>query len=360
MKVLLLTDPMSDYGAAYIYHGLCEYLGGENVYDYPIKYCYHGRTHVYHVKGEQRASGVFHWWTGGSPFGDGYTWEIAESVDAQFDIVRSLLRQGQFSFVVIGSTRSVAWDSFSRLHPDIQSTGIPVAFHDGSDYLWFNKSTLAALGSYRVDVVLKREFPKSVLKAVKGARVQVAGDVPVEPFPFSYPVSDESVIPDTALTFDVVSIHGLTNRERLRVTKALRVFSAEGFVTYIALQPDEHSDNKPMVGWPEYMATYRAARVGVSVRGCGFDACRHWEVPAMTCMARDALDIVIPNDFVHGETAIIFGDSGTCVKEIRSLLKDPIRRQAIYEAGRAHLLKYHTNRARAEWLCNYMTHGVKA
>src|SRR3990167_7313615 len=98
MKVLYINHPESDYGGSFIFNGLCAVLGDENVYDYPVKWSYHGRHHAYAV----------------TNIPEGHTDPCAWAIDAKVaykDVNRAeeevleMLQAGAFDFVLIESMR---------------------------------------------------------------------------------------------------------------------------------------------------------------------------------------------------------------------------------------------------------------
>ena len=49
MKILYLEHPEADYGSYYLYNGLCEFLGEDNIVSYPAKLSYLGLCDKYYT-----------------------------------------------------------------------------------------------------------------------------------------------------------------------------------------------------------------------------------------------------------------------------------------------------------------------
>ena len=101
----------------------------------------------------------------------------------------------------------------------------------------------------------------------------------------------------------------------------------------------------------KYFEALASAKVALSFGGEGFDTLRYWEIPACgSLMISEVPPIRIPDNFQDGKHAVFCKpDLSDLPDKIDYFLKHENEREAIAKAGRAHLLKYHTHRARAEY-----------
>jgi spore maturation protein CgeB len=97
-------------------------------------------------------------------------------------------------------------------------------------------------------------------------------------------------------------------------------------------------------------------RITLSLRGGGWDTLRYWEIPAVgSMMISTELGIVIPNDFEDKKHIVRCSDNLDDLLDLgRYYLAHEDERQKIATAGREHLLKYHSNVARANYLLSTM------
>jgi hypothetical protein len=107
------------------------------------------------------------------------------------------------------------------------------------------------------------------------------------------------------------------------------------------------------LGWSEYMDVLASSRIGVSVRGGGYDTYRYWEVPAAGAMLlAETPRIVIPGNFVGGREAV-FAPVEALVARIPALLAGETER--IAAAGRERLAAAHTSIHRAKTVLDALT-----
>jgi spore maturation protein CgeB len=98
--------------------------------------------------------------------------------------------------------------------------------------------------------------------------------------------------------------------------------------------------------WRTYMAVLASSRIGISVRGGGFDTFRYWEVPAAgALLLSERPQIVIPGNFVDGREAV-FAPVDELVARIPALLEGDT--EAIAARGRERLAAAHTSVNRAQ------------
>lgn len=103
--------------------------------------------------------------------------------------------------------------------------------------------------------------------------------------------------------------------------------------------------------WPkeQYNEALRSSRIGVSVRGWGWDTYRYWEIPYFGAMLlSERLGITIPGDFVEDEEAVFYSDESELRKKLDTLLGDQAKVQRIAARGRKACLERHLSIHRAK------------
>jgi len=356
MKVLFLNHPESDFGGAFLYNGLCQLIGEENVFDYPYKKSYHGEVHTYSIpKIENGVTGPLPWM---QPTGNPWTlfgaWGDIEDDKMLFEIAYKQLREGFFDLVVVESARDLAVRAYQQLK--IRDLGMKVVVHDGEDYEDLLHDILNEMSP---TLILKREFQKHWPDNHQAA----GGDVIPFPFSFPYPYtrkSSEDVPYEKirALTRisthpdDVTAMMGRTWPMRQEVADVIR--GCDEFKHNVAISPDTSEDRfqkTSLLPYFDYLKAMARSKIAVNVRGYGWDTCRYWEAPFCTVMATTDPGILIPHAFAHETTCISFNTPQECVAELRHFLKeDPAALESIRRDGRAHALKYHTNRERVRYM----------
>lgn len=109
----------------------------------------------------------------------------------------------------------------------------------------------------------------------------------------------------------------------------------------------------------QYLWLLNRSRIAVSVRGSAWDTLRYWEIPCHgALLLSQRLPILIPDDFVEGESAVFFETLEDLLPRIDELLADGDRLDRIASAGRARALERHIAPARARYVLHSM--GVLA
>jgi hypothetical protein len=96
------------------------------------------------------------------------------------------------------------------------------------------------------------------------------------------------------------------------------------------------------------------SRIGISVRGLGYDTYRYWEIPyAGALLLAEAPRTVIPDNFCDGREAF-FTPIERLAERARELLSTDTG--AVAEAGRRKLLARHTSVERARTVLERLSH----
>lgn len=333
MKILYLTDtnpalPPVDYLPDQLYHGLVSILGSENVIDYPPKPTYHLETP------------------------DGricrYTFP---NLHAGFDPQKT---PDAFDIIIVSTPRQKPLINWLLL----RELGKPIVAVDGQDDAGL---TLGLL--YDSVLYFKRELYADPLKHT--SRTYASGNQPdfIQKFlfendpgfferhdtlkemeekllPISFSVEPELLDIREEKRTGLFFAGGTTHLNRRAALDLLRHAGRRGFdIT------DGHVGDRAA-----YLKRLAQARIGLSVRGGGFDCVRFWETPAVgTVLLSERPPIVIHQNFESQKNAIFFDKFDDILPGVESLLQTPQRLEAIARAGREHIRTHHTTRCRAEY-----------
>lgn len=214
--------------------------------------------------------------------------------------------------VLVASDRSV-----QAMEEWMKRTGKKaVAFIDGED------DTHLRYDHDRVAVYFKREYIAGRAYPSK-----------VRPLPFA---AIPEAVPDKVLVERPVFYLGHdSNPVRRELRAALKEAGFEPSITRV----EKDAYNRMLV----------SSLVGISVRGCGWDTYRYWEIPYFgSALLSQRLEIVIPENFEEGREASFFGSMPEMLSKLRGMLSDPDMTLAMAAEGRRACLARHlsVNRAR--------------
>jgi len=327
MRIVFLANPVHDYLQDVVFHGLASLLGPENVEEFPP-------LERYHSGPPPGTPYPFVWFDFPEPHRSSSLREALHDADA----------------VVIGSLRSgirALVDEVLAARPRP-----PVAFLDGEDDrfvlgvrphvdLYFKREILLPWTSSRGREVLRRGH--RLLRQRKENRdpladpkhVARAGDPRLIPLPFAW----AGELPRRGEPeHDVAFLVGPTSKERAVVRTGLERLAADG-VRVRLLEEGER------LSWFEYIDVIARSRIGVSVRGGGYDTYRYWEVPAAgALLLAETPRIVIPGNFEDGEEAVFDAPHRLAARVPELLAADSER---IAARGRARLQEAHLSVHRA-------------
>lgn len=339
MRLLYLSNPRTDFLQDLLYHGLVQLLGPENVVDHPPNPQYHGG------RPETLEPWDFPMLFFDFPEPDrGELDELLASVDA---VVVPSLRPG-----VIDVVREV-----------VARRARPVVYVDGEDHYWLHGMSGLADVAFKREVLLRAPLlrikspPRRLYHRVRGHAewadplrrqlgVAHVGDKRALPMPLG--VIDYGLEPHSEKEHDVVFLGSSTHAVRRSVAAAVEELGARGLrVVSGATSPAKRPS------WDDYIRTLSRARVGISVRGGGFDTYRYWETPyAGAVLVAETPQIALPDNFVDGEDAFFAPVDELAETALRVLERDDL--QEIAARGRERVLRHHTSVARAQRLLDHL------
>lgn len=310
-KVLMVTRQGPQYGLDVLYDGLCQLLGSDAVDEFPWKPSLHGEA----PDSFRSYPCTFDW--PGAPLGS--------------DEVLERLAAGYYDAVLYGD---VLMGLPAALARGIASAAgdTPLAFLDTEDDPCNNRPALLAHLAIEGN---RPYFKREMLSAC---------DYGPEawPMPFAYP---DSRVP-----------------ERVHYERAEPVFWAgdrrfglrQLYVSAVSERLGQDFGRR--YEQDEYAKALTRSRIGLNCFGLGFDTVRYWELAAHGCMLlSERLPIAVPHNFRDGESAVFFDDLGALLNKLDHYVNHPGEVQAIAEAGRERLKRYHTSSARARMLLGWLS-----
>jgi hypothetical protein len=362
VRILFLTDDALDYVSDPLYVGLSRVLGNDRVVDYPYKRAFHDPEHR--------------------------LWCLAQRPGRRYsrEEILDLLRDRAFDLVCLASFRRESIEECARLYGRVPFP--PMVFVDGEDDAKIRQDIVER---FPIRVYFKREYMwktgrllrslGSLAWTFRGNRKLFDRTVPM---PMSIVID---ALPDLGPVSKEIDISYRGRASHPRRVKAVEILSGmEGIrlVGDVYASPDDRKyklkagtfkrlwtkiiDNAPAAEadqlkkrTPEdYYWEIAASRIAVSLRGGGWMTPRYFEIVAMgTMLIADRPEALIPNDFIDRRHAVFCKpDLSDLETLVRRYLRGDAEREAIAEAGRAHLLKYHTCERRAEYFLDVCAKAI--
>jgi len=321
-RVLLVNHPEADYTECFTYQGLCESLGEENVGLFPPKFSYWGETHKYPFPQNPSKEGC----TGPYDFfleKNKTLWNESSILNGNFDLIIMTVREG-------------AKQAMRQLRE--HEITLPLVVIDGEDHLHLREDVLYEFGP---KIYFKRELSTVCPKKI--------GDTFIYPLSLCSYVWSSTHSEDVAMLlnepkkYKVVCVLGKTHPFREEVVAALKSMDLKD--SFIGTSDELRFNCK------NYLSLLAQARIGVSVRGHGFDTVRRWEIPSFkTLLISDRLPIETPYQYAEGHDADFYSTTDELKDKINFYLSKPIELHAVANSGFQHATHYHLCKHRAEQL----------
>ncbi len=384
-KILYLDHPQFDLGCFNLYMGLCEVLGDENVVVFPQKKLYFGQVDDYSGGYSSFLRKLYDKSALALPYGipplapgedviNGYpnTRELpyfmgrAPHPDYTEDQIVDMVRAGTFSFIVLASSNRVNTIALARIRDKMGGLVNlpPIVYVDNGERDEYNEHWAHVFQpQVKFKLILTPEvyhyikekygwelhcLPQSSCLAGKNLR-----EILIKYY-LGLPggsegnrgVPDYITFNDQDKCFDLYYAMGGTHGKRFELMNTMKeLFVTRGHFSVINAHATYHV----------YLNYIAHAKAAISMRGSGRDTARYWDIPLFnTLMICDGtMGCMHPNPFEHGKTAVFYDvDNLKSIGEILDYYLNPEHdkeRERIARAGKEHLLKYHTNRARAEY-----------
>ena len=350
MRILYLTSPGPDYLADQIYTGLCKTMGWEAVIDHPWKAIYHDPAARRH-----------------------YIPQTPGRAYAEEELV-GLLRARSLDVIVLSSPRPEGVAALEALKDKAPLP--PVVLIDGEDDARIRGDLFRRCNG---SLYFKREYrwhPGAGFSGRVDKWRRFKGDSDLfartYPLPFSAVLDCIPTAQDGTRDVDISYAGRISHPKRLRAVNLLKRTNGLQFEGGVYAEPTDRRSKlasglsrllvklqgDPYVSPEErglkltaeqYYALLSRSRMGLCLRGGGFDTLRYWEVVACKALlVSEQPDIDIPFNFENGRhAAFCRPDLSNLVDVVRPYLHDDHARSTMAEAAYAHLVKYHTCEQRA-------------
>ncbi len=315
--ILYLCDEHPDYGADWLYDGMCEQFGAASVIDWPPKPSLH--------HGERKVFDCDQAWPE-------HDWSEVKVVTA--------LRDRAFDLIVVPTLRgtTLPWLRDWRTLGLWELNADRIVVVDGEDHAMNTRPLYAQALGCEPKAYCKRELPPGETWAI--------------PLPFGYPerrIMPVGRLPNTRTTRAVYMAHiwpwavaGL--RERL----AEQLRKTPGVLTRVTY--NEGSWRKTPTEYHDILST---STINVAPAGQGYFTNRLFETLAAGCaLVAEAPTMTFPGALVEPLEWRTFRNEFEAADIVRELLDDPEATREIAEAGQAALRDRHTTRHRAETVWN--------
>jgi len=343
LKVLLLTHPEFDYGAASMFPGLCSVF---DVVDFPRKYSYYGEDDRLQHPTVQRfcRERSDHYLARGGVTGPA-KWTVPQlnRKDYTEDEVTSMYQGHEFDVIFFGPRDVSTWflRQLREIHIDT-----PCVLFDYEDY-WEIREDLVR--EFDVNLYFKTGLIRELSPQPYVFGIFYASPIIGSPF---------EGIDDLVKVADVQVRLGLTDQVRRIVVENLLRLHEVNF--RMALFKDMTRTNAVqgftgLLSYPEYATEIAQCKISVSVGGHsrGRHPLRHFEIPAyrtlMLC-ERPLVEYPYPlEDRVH---CVFFNpeDRYDLLEKISYYLRQNEEREEIALQGKEHVHKYHSSVARAQYV----------
>ena len=320
MKILFINSHSADYVQDLTYSGLVKIFGLKNVIDYKWNQKYHIPYKKY-------------------PKNLGY-------IPGSF--LPSLINLGakQFDIVFVGSAKVDCFETYLDFMDRIPAD-VPVVFIDGGDFPVIGKD-LTAYGRPELykEVVEKRPFD---LVFKREMLIEQDYGKNVFPLPMSFNMDRLRKLPSEKkydVSFWAVESHPIR-------IQALDLLSGQFDCKDNGTERNQKFSKYKRKG-EFYLEELARCKIVLNFRGGGWDTMRYWEVPAVgSFMISQQPQFVIPNNFEHAKIIVFCQDDLSDLIELcEYYLKNDTAREQIAASGKNHLLQYHTDVKRAEYIIN--------
>lgn len=319
MKILFINRPKSEYVQEFLYTGLCKVVGIENIKEYP----WNPRMHLNHRKYPKNLSKF-----------------------SLSGLLGSLKAQLVFDYdvVIVASCHPYTLKKYYDLMDTIDEK-IPRVFIDGGDYpglagdleRFGGKELFEKIQQQRsFDLIFKREYCLD--------REYPANCHPL-PMSFNY-----DLMPKLSKNKKYDVAFWAVESDSIR-TKALEILENK-----YDCKENGTTKNQIMKKYKRkgtfYLQEINSAKIGLNLRGAGWDTLRFWELTGMGCFViSQKLNIKIEHPFIDGEDVIYCKDDLSDLLELCDYyLENPVEREKIAANARKKVEQFHTDEYRASYV----------
>ena len=318
MKVLFIGSKSYDYMQDIVYSGLVKILGIRNV----IEYSWNNKYHL-PVKKYPKNLGYFK----GSLFSSIH------------------FKKTDFDLVILASTKPDSFNAYIKAVAKIPRN-VPVVWVDGGDRAEIG-GDLERLGVAHLleKAQAKREFDLIFKREMKLNKVYEKN---VMPLTFGFNLARLPKLLPAHKKYMVAFWAGESHPIRSHALHLLKhQFDCDLNGTTKGVDLDNFSRKGSF-----YLEELSACQINISLRGGGFDTLRYWEIPAVgSLLLSEPADIKIENDFVDKKHAVFCDPSVDDLVDLCTYyIKNKSETEKIAKNGKQHLLNFHTDIVRANFL----------
>lgn len=339
MRCLFLLEAQQDYGEFYLFNGICELIGKDNLLLYPLKLAYSGQSDLWYKLPNENKLGISH----PTPY-------IVPRPMRIYPMEEIVDEMPGIDLIVLSSPRSYPVHAL-RFIKQLYGGNIPkpLAFCDCEDS---EELRYDLIEEFKPQFIFKREL--------------------IKPIPNVYPMPFSSCLPylpfwneikELPKTLDVFALYGNTNIMRAKVVKFLLEQNLTN--SYVGIDtgalPWQDADRfkiAPMRSYQDYLKMMASAKINVIVRGHGRDTVRYWEAASFeTLLLIKDPGIVIPHPYIDKVHCVYFNELEDLKEKIDYYLSHEDERLVIAKACREHTMKYHKNYDRAKYVLSIIENG---
>jgi len=317
MKILYINNPKSEYVQEFLYTGLCKVLGTENIKQHP----WNNRMYFNHRKYPKNLN----------------KFSIT-------NLFKSIQAQGikEFDAVIVASCHPTTINAYYKIMNEIDEN-IPRVFIDGGDFPELG-GDFDRLGGRDIFNKIQKEKPFDLIfKREYCLDKEYSDNVYALPMCFNYDLLPKI---DKNYKYDVSFWAVETDPIR---TKALSMLEDK-----YDCKENGTIRNQIMKKYKRkgdfYLQEISRSKIGLNLRGGGWDTLRFWELTGMGCFViSQKLNIAIDNNFIDKEDIIYCKDDLSDLYELCDYyLANDKERERIAANARKKVEKYHTDEKRAE------------
>lgn len=354
--ILFITDPIPDYGEIFLYNGLCEIFGADNIIDFPCKPILRGDDKIFTVPKFEKHNidFIFRYYCYNeyrekkiNDVDNFCQYELQKRIDSKhnnynIDDIINIIKNDGFSIIISSEVRNIQKIIINYINSIIKIKNLVV--FDGEDSRTINKFFLDNSVSY-----FKRELLKNINDNISEN---------IFPYPFSNITYSNSkyknIVCNNDKIFDLyISLRNTHSDRQYFINEISKDFFEVKNIEnkkYCCFDDKKYFLNK-LTNHMEYLQNILSSYSALNIRGNGFDCVRFWEIPYIgTCMISQNMPLIIPNDFEHNKNIIRVDKP----QEIIKYFSDYNKLIDIGQNGREHILKYHTNKRRVEYFLNIL------
>ncbi|MBF0328319.1 MAG: glycosyltransferase [Nitrospirae bacterium] len=135
---------------------------------------------------------------------------------------------------------------------------------------------------------------------------------------------------------------------RKKIIEAISEFYPDSLLKTTVVPSDDNPNPQGRLDRNNYYRNMQRCRIVLNLPGLGFDTFRYWENAACRAVhIAQRMPLFIPNDFEDNKHILRFFNVDELRMAVDSVLEEKIQSDEIVEAGREHLLNFHTTTKRA-------------